>query len=281
MNQDVTILILTHKSKKLVLDYIKELYKKFRIIIIDNSNDLDLKSVIINSYPGVEIYLIPNNGYSNQINFGSKLVTTEYFLISNPDIRGMNESNVLNFVKAAKELKNKFSALGPRFLNVNPKSHKQSEDNNSISSMKFISGACMFFNKKNFDSLNGFDENIFLYFEENDFCVRSYKVNKNYQVNNIKIEHDIGTSVDVKNEEDKINQANFRTWHFIWSKFYYYKKHYGFFLAIIYFLPIIIRINFRIALYKYKNDKKKLTKYMNRRSGLYSSILNKKSSKRI
>ena len=281
MNQDVTILILTHKSKKLVLDYIKELYKKFRIIIIDNSNDLDLKSTIINSYSGVEIYLIPNNGYSNQINFGSKLVTTEYFLISNPDIRGMNESNVLNFVKAAKELKNKFSALGPRFLNVNPKSHKQSEDNNSISSMKFISGACMFFNKKNFDSLNGFDENIFLYFEENDFCVRSYKVNKNYQVNNIKIEHDIGTSVEVKNEEDKINQANFRTWHFIWSKFYYYKKHYGFFLALIYFLPIIIRINFRIALYKYKNDKKKLTKYMNRRSGLYSSILNKKSSKRI
>ena len=91
MNQDVTILILTHKSKKLVLDYIKELYKKFRIIIIDNSNDLDLKSIIINSYPGVEIYLIPNNGYSNQINFGSKLVTTEYFLISNPDIKGMNE----------------------------------------------------------------------------------------------------------------------------------------------------------------------------------------------
>ncbi len=281
MNQDVTILILTHKSKKLVLDYIKELYKKFRIIIIDNSNDLDLKSIIINSYPGVEIYLIPNNGYSNQINFGSKLVTTEYFLISNPDIRGMNETNVLNFVKAAKELKNKFSALGPRFLNVNPKSHKQSEDNKSISSMKFISGACMFFNKKNFDSLNGFDENIFLYFEENDFCFRSYKVNKNYQVNNIKIEHDIGTSVEVKNEEDKINQDNFRTWHFIWSKFYYYKKHYGFFLAIIYFIPIIIRINFRIVLYKYKNDKKNLIKYMTRRSGLYSSILNKKSSKRI
>ncbi|WP_440676910.1 glycosyltransferase family 2 protein [Candidatus Pelagibacter sp. HIMB1587] len=281
MNQEVTILILTHKSKKLVLDYIKELYKKFKIIIIDNSNDLDLKSIIINSYPGVEIYLIPNNGYSNQINFGSKLVKTEYFLISNPDIRGMNESNVLNFVKAAKELKNKFSALGPRFLNVNPKSHKQSEDNKSISPMKFISGACMFFNKKNFDSLNGFDENIFLYFEENDFCIRSYKVNKNYQLNNIKIEHDIGTSVEVKNEEDKINQANFRTWHFIWSKFYYYKKHYGFFLAIIYFLPIIIRINFRIVLYKYKNDKINLTKYINRRSGLYSSILNKQSSKRI
>ena len=82
----------------------------------------------------------------------------------------------------------------------------------------------MFFNKDNFDKLNGFDENIFLYFEENDFCKRSYKINKNYQINNIKVTHDVGTSVYTQNEKEKINQINLRTWHFIWSKFYYYKK---------------------------------------------------------
>ena len=281
MNNDITIIILAHKSKKLVLDYIKSLYKKFKIIIIDNSNDIDLKSILLKSYPGIDIHLIPNEGYSNQINFGSKLVYTEYFLISNPDVRGINELNILNFVKAAKKLNNKFSVLGPRFLNTDPKSHKQSVDNNSISEMKFISGACMFFNKENFDYMNGFDENIFLYFEENDYCLRSFKINKNYQVNNIKIEHDTGTSVQIKNEDDKTNQANFRTWHFIWSKFYYFKKHYGFLFAFIYFIPIIIRVNFRVILYRIVNDKKKLSKYENRRSGLYSSILNKKSSRRF
>ena len=132
MNNDITIIILTHKSKKLVLDYIKNLYKKFKIIIVDNSNDVDLKSVLLKSYPGIDIHLIPNNGYSNQINFASKLVYTEYFLISNPDVRGINELNILNFIKAAKKLNNKFSVLGPRFLNADPKSHKQSVDNNSI-----------------------------------------------------------------------------------------------------------------------------------------------------
>jgi N-acetylglucosaminyl-diphospho-decaprenol L-rhamnosyltransferase len=281
MNKDTTIIILTHKSKKLVLDYIKNLYKKFKIIIIDNSNDVELKLTLNKIYPGIDIHLIPNKGYSNQINFGSKLVSTEYFLISNPDVRGINELDILNFVKAAKKLKNRFSVLGPRFINANPKSHKQSVDNNSISEMKFISGACMFFNKKNFDSTGGFDENIFLYFEENDYCLRSFKINKNYQVNNIKIAHDIGTSVEIKNEDDKINQANFRAWHFIWSKFYYYKKHYGFFFSLIYFVPIIIRVNFRVILYAIINDKRKLSKYVSRRSGLYSSILNKKSSKRL
>lgn len=229
MNNDVTIIILTHKSKRLVLDYIKNLYQKFKIIIIDNSNDLNLKSIITKSYPGIDIHLIPNNGYGNQINYGSKLVTTEYFLISNPDLTGIDELSIFNFVKAAKHLNNKFSTLGPRFLNTNPKSHKQSINNGTITEMKFISGACMFFNKNNFDNLNGFDENIFLYFEENDFCLRSFKINKNYQINNVLVEHDVGTSVEIKNNQEKIDQINFRTWHFIWSKFYYFKKHYGFF----------------------------------------------------
>jgi len=281
MNEDVTIIILTHKSKKLVLDYIKNLYQKFKIIIIDNSNDLNLKSIITKSYPGIDIHLIPNNGYGNQINYGSKLVTTEYFLISNPDLTGIDELSIFNFVKAAKHLNNKFSTLGPRFLNTNPKSHKQSINNGTITEMKFISGACMFFNKNNFDNLNGFDENIFLYFEENDFCLRSFKINKNYQINNVLVEHDVGTSVEIKNNQEKINQINFRTWHFIWSKFYYFKKHYGFFFALIYFVPIFIRINYRVILYKLKNDKINYDKYKARRSGLYASILNQKSSKRI
>ena len=281
MNEDVTIIILTHKSKKLVLDYIKNLYQKFKIIIIDNSNDLNLKSIITKSYPGIDIHLIPNNGYGNQINYGSKLVTTEYFLISNPDLTGIDELSIFNFVKAAKHLNNKFSTLGPRFLNTNPKSHKQSINNGTITEMKFISGACMFFNKNNFDNLNGFDENIFLYFEENDFCLRSFKINKNYQINNVLVEHDVGTSVEIKNNQEKIDQINFRTWHFIWSKFYYFKKHYGFFFAFIYFVPIFIRINYRVILYKLKNDKINYDKYKARRSGLYASILNQKSSKRI
>ena len=281
MNIDVTIIILTHKSKRLVLDYIKNLYQKFKIIIIDNSNDLNLKSIITKSYPGIDIHLIPNNGYGNQINYGSKLVTTEYFLISNPDLTGIDELSIFNFVKAAKHLNNKFSTLGPRFLNTNPKSHKQSINNGTITEMKFISGACMFFNKNNFDNLNGFDENIFLYFEENDFCLRSFKINKNYQINNVLVEHDVGTSVEIKNNQEKIDQINFRTWHFIWSKFYYYKKHYGFFFALIYFVPIFIRINYRVILYKLKNDKINYDKYKARRSGLYASILNQKSSKRI
>ena len=175
MNQDITIIILTHKSKDLVIDYIKDICKKFKIIIVDNSNDVELKSIIDSCYQNTDIHLIPNNGYSNQINHGIKFVKTKYFLISNPDVKGIDEINILNFINAAKHLDDNFSALGPRYLDVNPKTLKQSKSEDDIAEMRFLSGACMFFLKKNYDLIGGFDDNFFLYFEENDFCKRSSK----------------------------------------------------------------------------------------------------------
>ena len=281
MISDITLLLLTHKSKNHVINFVNNLYKKINILIVDNSNDLSLKKRFNQTYPDVDFYIIENNGYGNAINFGSKLIKTKYFLASNPDVTGLTFNKILEFVRVAAILNDEFSVMGPRYLNADSKSLKQSLDNNSIVEMKFLSGACMFFNKKNFDELGGFDENFFLYFEENDFCKRGFQIHKNYQLNHIKVEHNAGTSVEIFNEEDEVNQKKLRTWHFIWSKFYYYRKYYGFMLSIIFFIPIIIRINFRIIFYNLIKDKKNLTKYKIRKSGLYSSILGKKSFYRI
>ena len=143
------------------MNYIKNLYKKIKIIIVDNSNDTELELLVKNTYPGVSIHLISNNGYSDQINYGVKFVKTDYFLISNPDVQGIDEISIKSFVEAAKQLNNKFSVLGPRYLDVNPKSLKQSKSNDSIAEMRFLSGACMFFNKKNYDLIGGFDSDFF------------------------------------------------------------------------------------------------------------------------
>ena len=280
MNKDVTIVILTHKSKKLVLNYIIDLYKKFKIIIIDNSQDKDLENLIKKNYPDIEIHLIPNNGYSNQINYGRKFIKTEYFLISNPDVKGIDEVSIQNFVKVSRQLNNEFSVLGPRYLDVNPKSIKQSKSNEMIAEMRFLSGACMFFYKKNYDLIGGFDNNYFLYFEENDYCFRSKNFYKNYQINTIKVYHDAGNSVLSKNENEIKDQRDLRSWHFVWSKFYYYKKNYSFLYAIIIFIPILFRTILKLFYYKIKSDKINYIKYQNRLSGMISSIRGEKSFKR-
>ena len=280
MNKDTTIVLISHKSKDLILKFIKEIYNKFEIIIIDNSKDKELEKEIKQNYSKITIKFVENNGYGAAINYGSKLVKTNYFLISNPDIEGINEKNITKFLVSAKKLNDKFSSLGPRYINADPKSHVQSDSNKEIAEMKFISGACMFFKKESFKILGGFDENFFLYFEESDFCLRSYKKNKNYQINTIKIKHNVGTSVVSKNIIEKKKIENLYTWHFIWSKFYYHKKHYSYLGALIYFSPIIIRIIFRIGYYSFKKDIKKIEKYKIRWSGLMNSIRGNKSYKR-
>jgi len=138
----------------------------------------------------------------------------------------------------------------------------------------------MFFNKKNYDLIGGFDSDFFLYFEENDYCLRSKKFFKNYQINMIKVYHDAGNSVMSKNEHEVNDQRDLRSWHFVWSKFHYYNKNYGFFFAIIFFIPIILRTRLKIIYCSIINDKKNLIKYKNRWDGMKASIMGKKSFKR-
>ena len=281
MNDEVTIIIVSHKSKNLVLNFIKNFYTKYKILIIDNSNDINLRNILEKKYPEITIRIIENNGYASAINYGSKLVKTNYFLISNPDIEGLTSINIDKFLDVAKNLNDNFSLLGPRYIGADKKSHIQSNPKIEIAEMKFISGACMFFKKEIFDKLGGFDENFFLYFEESDFCLRAHKIYKNYQINTIEVKHNVGSSVKVENIDEKNNLIELYNWHFIWSKFYYYKKNYGYIFSLFYFFPIIIRIIFKVNLNMILKNSFKEKKYKIRLDGLISSIRGKRSYKRI
>ncbi len=140
----------------------------------------------------------------------------------------------------------------------------------------------MFFHTLNFDKIGGFDENFFLYFEETDFCLRARKLGLiSYQLNEIKLLHYVGTSVDFANESEKEKIKELYIWHFIWSKFYFHKKHKGFILSIIYFIPVLIRTIIKKIYYKISKNEKKSKKYNLRYEGLLSSIKGNKSDKRI
>jgi GT2 family glycosyltransferase len=136
----------------------------------------------------------------------------------------------------------------------------------------------MFINKESFNKIGRFDENYFLYFEETDYCYRGKKLSyKSYQINKSKVRSQ-GRSVDLSTDSEKI--TNILNWHFIWSKFYYYKKKYGKLISLLFFLPIIIRIIFKIFLNKIIKNEKQLKKYKIRYDGLINSIKGNKSSLR-
>ena len=119
----------------------------------------------------------------------------------------------------------------------------------------------------------------------NQIFLNLRKQNKKiYVIENIKFTHHGTSSSDIslKNKID-IN----RNWHFSWSKFYLFKKHYNYFYGLKKTMPnffhslkwfIICKVKFMIS----KSNKEELAGNLHRAvlSGLINSYLLKKSSYR-
>jgi len=275
----LTIILVAYKSEKKIISFIKRIPKKIKVIIIENSKNHLLKKKLEKKYKNIKVFIKKNEGVSSSINYAVKKIKTNYFLQISPDII-LNYKDLSIFFKYAKKLGDKFSALGPRFLNVNEKSHIQINSKINIGEINSVHGSCMFINKNRFNEIGRFDKNFFLYFEETEYCYRAKKKNlKSYQINKIKVKSK-GRSVSTKNKLEKKILDNLLIWHFIWSKYYYYKKKFGRLISLIIFIPIIIRTIYRILINKLVNNAEKMEKYKIRLDGLITSIKGKKSSLR-
>ena len=280
--EEVSIVIVSYRSKRKIIKFLKKIYQYKKIIVIENSDDLSIGFDINKIYKNVEVYHTNNIGYGCSANYARKKINTEYFFLFNPDLHDIDNKIIETFLIQAKKLNNNFSCLGPRYNNISEKTLKQSDISKEIGYVDSISGAAMFFNTKVFDKIGRFDENIFLYFEETDFCKRGRKINLNsFQLNKIKVRHDVGTAVEYVDENEKIKIKLLCSWHFIWSKYYFYKKHYGLIVSLIYFFPILVRSIIKIFISKIFKNYSNEEKYKNRINGLISSIKGLKSFKRI
>ena len=274
----ITIVLISYKSSLKLKKFIKNIPPKLKILIIDNSRDYQLKKIFKNN-KYIKIFFKKNLGYGSSINYASKKIKSKYFFVVQPDVIGINKFALLEFYKYAEILENKFSVIGPHYKNASKKGHFQTNVSYKIKEIHNVHGSTMFFNHKVFKKIRGFDVNIFLYWEETDYTKRAKKMGYNaYQLNTVKVKHEKGKAVEVKNEIEKNKLANLYTWHFIWSKYYYFNKHYGK-LVFLYFLPIMLRIFYRLIINK--KNKKNYIKYSCRWDGLKKSFLNKKSSMRL
>ena len=141
--------------------------------------------------------------------------------------------------------------------------------------MQWVDGFAMLLNKKKFKEEIYFDEEFFMYLENNDLCKR---VRNNggsiFIVPNAKINHLAAKTVDSKFAEEVEFSRN---WHWIWSKFYFNKKHYSFIKAFYEGFPRYCSSFIRFLFFLLINNKKKKKIYFNRASGFYNALLGKAS----
>jgi N-acetylglucosaminyl-diphospho-decaprenol L-rhamnosyltransferase len=284
--QNLTIVIVTFKSEKVIHECIKSIGKETKIIVVENSHNPEFKKEIEKKYENIECIISAENlGMGKGNNLGISLTTTDYVLILNPDV--VLEKSTIDELFIALNKISDFAILAPISDNEDYPNYKINnveqvlDVKQSAFEVESVDGFAMLINKKkmnkimNFKSQNYFDENFFMYLENDDLCKRIKNTNeKIFIIPKAKINHLGGKAVNSKYKKEIESSRN---WHWIWSKFYFNKKHFGYRKAFIEGFPNFFSSIVKYMFYFLTNNKEKKIKYLNRASGFFNAALGKTS----
>jgi GT2 family glycosyltransferase len=224
MSHDVTFIIVTYNSEKVIEASLEHLPPGNRIIVLDNSSrDGTVERAM--KCGASEVIKNRNIGYGNAANIGLSMVTTPYAVLLNPDVVVSAESiaAMLDCIKQHQDI----GIVGARMFHyVNGGKHYEETydfDDHGVHYANWVIGALMMFNMDILRQVGMFDKNIFLYFEETDLCNRMLKAGYKLAIcQHAEAEHELGTSSLPSARVTKI-----KAWHIGWSRAYYFNKHSG------------------------------------------------------
>ena len=272
--KNITFVIVSFRSSHIIEKCIKSINPKIKIIIVENSNNIQVKDYLENKFLNVQVIIAKKNlGYGTGNNLGISKVDTQYAFILNPDAI-LEKNSLEKFYKAQFFLKDDFTILAPNlfnnygyFLNSNKNINKE------ILEVDYVKGFAMLINLKKIHPKDLFDENFFLFLEEIDLCKRiKQSGGKIFVIQNSKIHH-LGKQAS----ENILNIELCRNWHWMWSLFYYNYKHFGIItayrVAIIRFFSSIFKLFFSFVFF----NKKKILIHYYRINGLFNAFLRRPS----
>jgi len=277
-NNNLTFVIVTFNSRKVIFDCLNSLPKGFHKLIIENSSDEELKKELEQNYDNTKVILSENIGMGAGNNLGIIESDTQYVYVLNPDVV-LKPDTVLNINNSISELDN-FAILSP--VSDNPGypnyrldlSKSLNYKGNIIRDVEEIDGYSMIINKNFFIDNFFFDEKFFMYLENVDLCLRAKKNSGQLLIiTNSKIHHLGGKAVDDRySEEIELS----RNWHWMWSKLYFNKKHRGIFVSSLLGLISLLENILKYFIYLVTFSKKRRI-YKMRVLGIFNSLLGRQS----
>jgi len=196
--KDITLIYFAHKSDSIIKKNI-DIIKLFNVIIVDNSNSLDLKNYL-SDFDNITFINSPNLGFGHANNLAVSNAQTPYIFIVSPDIFFTISSleilynEFLSYKNAGVAGPSLFDVSNIRRSNSSLSFLKKKIYRNSFQrkiyknidqtladgniSCDYIIGCSMLFKKSFFIDIGGFDEQFFIYYEDNDICDRIRSHNK-------------------------------------------------------------------------------------------------------
>ncbi len=218
-----------YETTKRLLDNVKDYKVLKEIVVVDNkSTDNSLEE--LRKLKNKKITVIDsgeNKGYSYALNVGCKYLIDKYkslnIVISNSDIIIESELDIkdLNSYISTKnvivgptiiqgndlnrgfkiptpwqDIKQNIVFFGKRVL-AKELSYPDNYYHKDISKVDTVSGCFFMISSKHLEDMGYFDENVFLYYEENIMGIKTKKLGKNIIVcNNVDVIHDHSVSID-------------------------------------------------------------------------------------
>ena len=252
----VSIILVNYNSSALLRQCLKSIYEQtkeisFEIIVVDNASSDNSREIVCSEFSNVQLIKSAENlGFSRGNNLGASLAKGTYLLFLNTDtILFENSIKVLSdFLDKHPDV----GAIGPKILFEDgcfqlssgrlPNLFREFIDkivyslarnrrkvmcpllerwHKTTKVVGWLTGACLMVRQSAFSQVNGFDENLFMYFEDKDLCKRinasGWQIMYYPSTSTI---HLLAGSSSSANKQ-KIN-ALYRT-----SQLYYYRKHLG------------------------------------------------------
>jgi len=240
----ISIIIVNFKSQDNLRACVSSILNKlkqgsFEIIIVNN----DAQENVLNETIGLpEIQIInleKNVGFGTAINTGAKIAQGEWLMLLNPDARLLtSQQKMFDFFAATPEA----GIISPKLVRedgkvqewsagVNPNlfdlvrnnfgfpKSKKLWESQETKEADWSSGAAMVVKRDIFDKIGGFDENIFMYFEDIDLCKRAREAGKKvFYFPQDEVAHFGGKSAKNKKKQ----KADYYK-----SQDYYFQKHFG------------------------------------------------------
>ena len=216
----------------------------WEIIIFDNASRDDTAALVRKTFPQVRLVESPHNlGYAAGNNRAAAAAQGEYLLLLNPDTLASREAiaGLLDFMDAhsragacSPQLRLADGSVQPFTFGEDPTPgylfrrgwrrlihHQPLHDWETPTShpVAWVSGAAMMVRRAAWEQVGGFDENFFMYFEDNDLCLRMRK--RGWEIwyhPAVAITHLGGQSAQQMGSSGSAYRASLR---------YFYRKHYG------------------------------------------------------
>ena len=229
---EITIcMVLYDESEEIILKTLEKI-KNFKIIIIDNKGDKELKNKITSKFNITTYYLSNTNlGFSKGFNKAINFCKSRYVFIKNADCH-IDEKNIL---KLYNYLKNNINCgiVSPTSyddkgnLTFNAGNLPENRDSDQILKVEGdicaekVLGASMFLRTKDLIKVGLFNENLFIYFSDDELCKKMRAINKHtVQLYESKCVHVHGIS-KVKN---RFNKIYLRELYFTLDELIYFKN---------------------------------------------------------